>query len=158
MDFIGPLKPAVDDGHTYEHVLVIIDRLSKGVQLLPFHDTSIEKIAKEFIRHYIPHHGLPDAIVSDRQWAGQLWRRLCGLLGIERRISTAYHPQTDGATERANAEVKKKLSRVLELAEDGWLDKLPAIQLAINSSPASSTGVAPFFLGHGYCYDIVQQI
>ena len=158
MDFIGPLKPVKEDGKTYEHVLVVIDRLSKGVQLLPFHDTSVESTAKVLLKYFVPHHGLPDAIVSDRQWAGNLWRRLCQLLGIQRRISTAYHPQTDGATERANAEVKRKLSKVLELAEDGWLEKLPSIQLAINNSPSSSTGVAPFFLMHGYCTDVLQQV
>jgi hypothetical protein len=76
--------------------------------------------------------------------------------GIERRVSTAYHPQTDGATERINAEVKKKISRIISDQLDDWAMLLPMAQLALNGMPSSAMGTSPFFLEHGYHLQPIQ--
>lgn len=101
-------------------LMVITDRLGKGVILRGCEDVEADTIAKLFIDCFYRHHGVPAAIVSDRggQFVSQLWKRVCQLLKIERRISTAYHPETDGATERANVEVETTLSRVVSYAQD----------------------------------------
>lgn len=148
IDFIGPLVRS----RNCEMLMVITDRLGKGVILRGCEDVEADTIAKLFIDCFYRHHGVPAAIVSDRggQFVSQLWKRVCQLLKIERRISTAYHPETDGATERANVEVETTLSRVVSYAQDDWVEWLPAVELALNGRESASTGVSPFFLSHGY--------
>jgi hypothetical protein len=104
MDFIGPLPES--QGH--QHILVIVDRLGKGVILVPCKEINAEEVAKAMINVFYRQHGMPSSIVSDRgpQFTSNLWKRFCQLLKIERRLSTAYHPETDGQTERANAEIE----------------------------------------------------
>ena len=105
MDFIGPLPFS----YGFDMIIVFVDRLGKGVILQPCKSTiTAVEFAELFITAVYGHHGLPRTIVSDRgpQFIGQAWKRLCILLRIERRISTAFYPQTDGQTERANAEVE----------------------------------------------------
>ena len=86
------------------NLMVVTDYLGKGLELVPVKDLETETAAWHFIDRIVGYHGLPTAIVSDRgaQWTGGLWRRVCELLKIEQRLSIAYRPETDGATERAN--------------------------------------------------------
>ena len=109
MDFIVDLL--LSDGCTI--LLVITDRLGKGTILIPVPPDKFDALgtAELFIRHYIGHHWLPKSIVTDRgqQWVNGFWMRVCELLKIERRLSTTYHPETDGATERKNQEVEMYL-------------------------------------------------
>ncbi len=92
-------------------LMVITDRLSKGVILEACSSIEADYIAKLFLCTFYRRHGIPKAIVTDRgtQFTSKLWKRVCQLLKIERRISTSFHPETDGATERANTEVEKIL-------------------------------------------------
>ena len=66
--------------------------------------TSSEATAKMLLHHVWKHHGLPDFIVSDRgtQFVSDVWNRLCEILNIKRKLSTAYHPETDGQSENTN--------------------------------------------------------
>ena len=148
MDFVTELHPS--KGRT--NILVITDRLGKGVRFKGLKDITAETVAKWFVRHYYPQHYLPRAIVSDRgaQFVGMFWARVCQLLGIIQRISTAYHPETDGSIERINSTIKTYLCTFCNHAQDDWYDALPAAQLAIMGRDAASTGVSPFFLEHGY--------
>jgi hypothetical protein len=149
VDFIGPLP--VSNG--FDCIAVFTDRLGKGVLLCPCKTTiTAEEFAKLFITSYFSLHGLPRAIVSDRgpQFIGQAWQTVCRLLRIERRISTAFHPQTDGSTERANAEVETLLRRWVNKEQNDWADWLPVVQLALNGRDSATTGVSPFLLSHGY--------
>jgi hypothetical protein len=149
VDFIGPLP--LSQG--YDMITVFTDRLSKGVLLAASHSTiTSEDFAKLFISSCYALHGLPRAIVSDRgpQFIGQAWQTVCKLLRIERRISTAFHPQTDGATERTNTEVEVLLTQWANEEQDNWAIWLPVVQLALNGRDSTSTGVSPFFLSHGY--------
>ena len=86
-------------------LMVVTDRLSKGAIFVPLPDTKTETVVQKFIERVVAYHWLPDAITSDRgsQFVSTLWAKLCELLKIKRRLSTAYHPQTDGATERMNS-------------------------------------------------------
>ena len=83
---------------------MITDRLSKGVILIPILSISAPAVAMAFIERYVPYHGFPKAIISDKgtQFTSTIWAILCKTLGIKRRLSLAYYPETDGATERAN--------------------------------------------------------
>jgi transposase InsO family protein len=148
MDFITELPES--GGCT--NLMVITDRLGKGVLLEACTDIKVETVAEIFIRTFYRHHGLPAAIVSDRgtQFVGLMWARLCQLLKIKRRLSTAYHPETDGSTERMNQTLEAYLRAFVDYAQDDWANLLPMAELAINGRDAASTGVSPFFLSHGY--------
>ncbi|KAI0997948.1 hypothetical protein K3495_g10240 [Podosphaera aphanis] len=79
------------------------------------------------------------------------------MAGIEQRLSTAYHPQTDGATERANQEVQAYLRAYVSYTQHDWAEYLPAAQLSINNRDISSIGnVSPFFATHGYHVSPIQ--
>lgn len=149
VDFIGPLPMS----NGFDTIVVFTDRLSKGVLLVPCHSTiTSEGFARLFISSYYGLHGLPRAMVSDRgpQFIGQAWKTICKLLRIERRLSTAFHPQTDGSTERANIEVEVLLTQWVNTVQDDWTDWLPVVQLALNGRDSTTTGVSPFLLSHGY--------
>jgi hypothetical protein len=107
MDFITGLPAS--DGCTI--LLVITDRLSKDLILIPLSGIDTELVAKKFIERVVSYHWLPDFIVSDRgaQFTGDFWRKMCKMLRIERRLSTSFHPQTDGSTERMNSTVEAYL-------------------------------------------------
>ena len=84
--------------------MVITDRLGKGAIFEAIEDMTAESVAWIFIRIFYRNHGVPTAIVSDRgpQFVGALWTRVCQLLRINRRLSTAFHPETDGSIEHMN--------------------------------------------------------
>ena len=82
-----------------------------------------------------------------------MWKRICELLRITRRLSTAYYPETDGATERVNQVIEHYLRYYATYWQDDWAGLLPIAMLAINNRDATSTGISPFFATHGYHID-----
>ena len=151
MDFITGLPPS--DGCT--DCMVITDRLGKGVIFEALPNTETETVAKRFIYCFYRYHGLPEAITSDRgrQFVGHLWRRICQLARINQRLSSSYHPETDGGTERMNQTLEEYLRLFCSYAQNDWAPRLPSAELAINNRDTTSTGVSPFFLSHGYHMD-----
>lgn len=154
MDFITDLP--LSSGCT--NLMVITDRLGKGVIFEALPNIEAETVARVFVQCYYRHHFVPRAIVSDRgtQFVGILWARVCQLLKIQRRLSTAYHPETDGATERMNQTLEAYLRTFVDFDQDNWVELLPFAELAINNRDAASTGVSPFFLSHGYNVELTQ--
>lgn len=142
------------------YLMVITDRLGKGVTLEPMTSMEASACAERFINSHWRFHGFPRAITSDRgtNWVGGFWRRLCELTGIEQRLSTAYHPETDGATERANQEVLDYLRAFVTYAQYDWAQLLPGAQLAINNRDTSTIGLSPFFIEHGYHADPIPHV
>lgn len=148
MDFVTDLPDS--EGRT--NILAITDKLTKGVILEGMDDMSAQATAWVVVRRLIGTHGIPRAIVSDRgkQFDNQMWARICQLMSIERRLSTAWHPQTDGATERMNSTLETYLRTYVCYDQSNWLRLLPAAELAINCRTTLATGFSPFFLAHGY--------
>jgi len=149
MDFITGL-PKTPRGH--ENILVITDRLSKGTVFIPTQGRTGEELARAFITHYMAHHSLPRAIVSDRgeEFVKGIWSWICKLLNIKQRLSTAYHPETDGSTERMNQVLEEYLRHHCSYFQTDWDWWLPIAQIAVSARDATSTGVSPFFMTHGY--------
>ena len=87
-------------------------------------------------------------------WVRQI--RLCELLKITRRLSTAFHPETNRAIERANQVLEHYLRCYATYLQDNWASLLPVAMLAINNRNATSTGISPFFLTHGYDVDLLD--
>ena len=81
-----------------------MDWLSKGVILIPILSIFAPAVAAAFIEYYVPYHGFPKAIISNKgtQFTSTVWAIICEALGIKRRLSLAYHPEMDGVTECAN--------------------------------------------------------
>jgi hypothetical protein len=157
MDYITDL-PLTATGS--RHLLVITDRLGKGLVLIPCRDLESGSLAKLFIRHYYANHGLPSAITSDRgdQFVHGVWSFMCKILGIKQRLSTAYHPETDGSTERANQVVEEFVRHFCSRHQEDWDELMPIAQAAISQRDATSTGVSPFFLAHGYHPNLGESI
>ena len=134
VDFITGLPPYQGQNA----ILTCIDRLSKERIYSPMyaaqHGTTAEETAKVLFRDVFSRQGLPDSIVSDRgpQFTSTVWDSLCNRLGIQMRLSTAYHPETDGQTERANQEVKGYLRAFCNHYQDDWFDLLPMASAAHN--------------------------
>ena len=157
IDFITDL-PARNRGDP-RFLMVITDRLIKSVTLEAMDTMEAEACAERFLQCHYRFHGFPSAITSDRgsNRVGDFWRRLCELVGIEQRLSTAYHPETDGATERMNQEIQAYLRVFITYAQYDWPQLLPTAMLAINNRN-SSLGLSPFFLTHGYHVEPIGQV
>lgn len=148
MDFITDLPPS--GGCT--SLWVIKDRLSKNFVLQPMSTMKAPECAEAFLDCWVRHHGLPRAITSDRgtNWTSRFWRRMCERLGVEQRLSSAYHPQTDGGPERINQEVEAYLRKFINMEQSDWKYWCPVAQLALNGREHSAIGTTPFFATHGF--------
>ena len=103
VDFVTGLPLTLRGKH--DLLMTVVDRVAKGVHLVPTHKSlTAEGAALLLFDHVYRHHGLPDSIVSDRDklFTGKFFPALQKLLGTRQRMSTGYHPETDGQTERAN--------------------------------------------------------
>ena len=154
IDFITGLPES--DGCT--DLMVVTDRLSKDVVLTGLPDTKTETVAQAFINFVVGYHWVPDTIVSDRgtQFVSDMWTKMCELMGIERKLSSGYHPQTDGSTEKMNSVVEAYLRAFCNWNQRNWKPNLGMAKIAIMGREARSTKMSPFFLQHGYNVDPVQ--
>lgn len=155
IDFVTDL-PSSKSGATF--VMVVTDRLFKSCIFRAMKDITVDAVISALIECLIQHHGLPSAIVSDRgpQFVSLMWKRLCSLMKITRRVSTAFHPATDGSTERMNQELEAYLRCYISYYQDDWEQLLPVAMLAINGRTSSVTGMSPFFATHGYDVEPIQ--
>ncbi|KAL5597079.1 uncharacterized protein BROUX77_007027 [Berkeleyomyces rouxiae] len=137
IDFMTEL-PARNPGDP-RYLMVIVDRLTGGVTLEAMSSMAAEQCAERFLQCHLKHHGFPHALTSDRgsNWTSEFWTHLCRLAGIERRLSTGFHPQTDGATERMNQEVLAYLRAFVTYSQYDWPDLLPSAMLSINNRNTS---------------------
>jgi hypothetical protein len=150
MDFITGL-PATK-GHLTA-LWVIVDRLTKMAHFVACSDTmKPEELADSFVQNVVRPHGLPSSIVSDRGtlFTSGFWENVTKALGISRNLSTAFHPQTDGQTERVNATLEQYLRAYCNYQQDDWGGLLPVAEFCYNNTQAESTKVTPFFANYGY--------
>ncbi|KAJ3543797.1 hypothetical protein NMY22_g3003 [Coprinellus aureogranulatus] len=122
------------------------------VHLVPSReDYTSRDIAELVFSEVYKHHGLPRSIVSDRDklFTATFWDHLHSLIGTKLRMSSAYHPETDGVTERANRTITQMIRQCIGPKQRDWALKLPAVEFAINSARSETTGYSPFFLNYG---------
>ncbi|KAL8443314.1 hypothetical protein Emag_005945 [Eimeria magna] len=146
MDFITGL-PLSTKGN--DAVMVVVDRLSKMAHFIPLPVSSTAAdIAALFTREIVRLHGVPSSIVTDRdaRFISQFWQHFTTQFEIRRCLSTAFHPQTDGQTERTNQTLERLLRSFIQLDQSQWENLLPALELAYNTTPSGSTGLSPFQL------------
>ncbi|TDZ17375.1 Transposon Tf2-9 polyprotein [Colletotrichum orbiculare MAFF 240422] len=139
LDFIVKLPKSQEPltGVHYDSVLVIVERLTKYAYFIPYKESSTaEDLAYVFLRTIVSQHGLPQEIVSDRDklFTSKFWKSLISQLGAKHRLSTAFHPQTDGQTERINQILEIYLRCYVNYQQDNWVTLLPTAQFAYNSA------------------------
>jgi hypothetical protein len=110
-----------------------------------------DEVAHIFFDTVVRLHGIPKHIISDRdrRFISTFWQQLWKLCGTQLRMSTAYHPQTDGQTERANRTLEDVLRHYVDDKQDDWDEHLTAAEIAVNSSVQSSTRFTPYYLNYG---------
>jgi hypothetical protein len=150
MDMIGPLHKSKSDNDT---IVVMIDRGSKLVHYAACKSTiDSPGLANIFIDNVIKHHGIPSSIVSDRgpQFDSSWWKQFYLRLGTNVKLTTAYHPQSDGQTENANKTLEQYLRSFVNDYQDNWDVCLSMAEFAINNSKHISTGYSPFQLVYSH--------
>ena len=155
MDFIVKLPHSTEPmtGFVSDSIMVVTDRLTKYGHFVPYKEASNAKdLAYTFLKIVIAAHGLPDEIISDRDklFTSKFWQSLMAQLGANHKLSTAFHPQTDGQTERLNQTLEQYLRSYVNEQQTNWVELLPLAQFAYNSAMAESTKTSPFFANHGW--------
>jgi len=149
MDFVGPLPESKNRDGVFNSITVVICLLTAMVHIVPSRiDYNARQVAELVFEHIYKLHGLPKHIISDHDvlFTSAFWTRLNRLIGTKLKMSSAYHPETDGSTERANRTITQMLRQCVDPKQTDWVSKLPAIEFALNSARSESTGYAPFFL------------
>jgi transposase InsO family protein len=121
--------------------------------LVPCTDTvDGKRLGEMYVKEVFRLHGLPKTIVLDRgpQFASEFWRHICKRLGIERRLSTAFHPETDGQTERVNAVMEQYIRNFVNYQQNDCVHWLPIAEFAANNHTSESTGHSPFYGNYGF--------
>ena len=149
MDLIVQL-PRTKTGN--DAIVVFVHRLSKMVhyQTVKTNITAPE-LAKVFFNTVFKLHGMPRTIVSDRdpKFTSLFWKALFKCMGTKLSMSTAFHPQTDGQTERSNRTLEQMLRNWVNYKQDDWDEHLAAAEFACNNAKQTSIGVTPFFANTG---------
>ena len=145
-DFITQLP----ESQGYTQVMVVVDRLTKTAHFISLPTEATPKdVATVVLREVWKLHGLPTEIISDMdaKFSGEFWESLCKALGIKRRMSTAYHPQTDEQTERTNHVLE---GYFVNYDQEDWYQLLPLAELAYNNSATNAHGLTPFYANYGF--------
>ena len=109
-------------------------------------DITARSCARSLIRHWVACFGVPDTIVTDRgrQFTSELWAELTSCLGISRKLTTSYHPQSNGMVERQHRTLKERLiSRASASGETSWMENLPFVLLGLRSSVRADASCSP---------------
>lgn len=149
MDFIVGLPPSLSGGVACDSILVVVDRFSKMAVFMPcLSTTDAKSMAQMILTGVVSKYGAPRTIVSDRgtTFTSEYWGTLCYYLATSRLFSTAFHPQTDGQTERMNQTLECYLRCYINYQQADWADLLPSAEFVINSAVNTSTGQTPFNL------------
>ncbi|GJS01223.1 putative reverse transcriptase domain-containing protein [Tanacetum coccineum] len=144
MDFVTKL-PKTSQG--YDTIWVIVDRLTKSAIFTPMRETDpLDKLARLYLREVVTRHGIPVSIICDRdpRFASNFWRSLQNALGTNLDMSTAYHPQTDGQSERTIQTLEDMLRACAIDFGKGWVNHLPLVEFSYNNSYHASIKAAPF--------------
>ncbi|KAL0561655.1 hypothetical protein IC582_002095 [Cucumis melo] len=163
MDFLFGL-PRTPSG--YDRIWVIVDRLTKTACFTPVKVTfRLDKLAKLYLERIVSQYGVPVSIVSDRDsiFTSKFWPRLQNALGIKLHFSIAFHPQTDGQSERTIQTFEDMLRACVLQFKGSWDSQLPLVEFAYNNSYHSSIEMAPYEALYGrrcrtsVCWDEVGE-
>ncbi|GJT37085.1 putative reverse transcriptase domain-containing protein [Tanacetum coccineum] len=144
MDFVTKL-PKTSSGH--DTIWVIIDRLTKSAHFIPTRETdSMETLTRLYIKEIVSRHGVPISIISDHDshFTSRFWQSMQSALGTQLDMSTTYHPETDGQSERTIQTLEDMLRACVIDFGKGWERHLPLVEFSYNNSYHASIKAAPF--------------
>ncbi|GJT37534.1 hypothetical protein Tco_0937399 [Tanacetum coccineum] len=144
MEFVTKL-PKTSSGH--DTIWVIVDRLTKSAHFIPTRATdSMETLTRLYIKEIVSRHGVPISIISDHDshFTSRLWQSLQNALGTQLDMSTKYHPETDGQSERTIQTLKDILRAYVIDFGKGWERHLPLVEFCYNNSYHASIKATPF--------------
>ncbi|GJY09447.1 putative reverse transcriptase domain-containing protein [Tanacetum coccineum] len=144
MDFVTKL-PKTSTGH--DIIWVIVDHLTKSAHFIPTRETdNMETLTRLYIKKIVSQHGVPISIISDRNshFTSRFWQSLQSALGTQLDMSMAYHPETDGQSERTIQILKDMLRACVIDFGKGWERHLPLVEFSYNNSYHASIKAAPF--------------
>jgi RNase H-like domain found in reverse transcriptase/Reverse transcriptase (RNA-dependent DNA polymerase)/Integrase zinc binding domain/Chromo (CHRromatin Organisation MOdifier) domain/Integrase core domain len=153
MDFITDLPPSSRGGAVYNSILVVVDRFTKMALYIPVNKTiTSAELADILTENIICKYGKPNGIVTDRGsvFTSTFWSEFCYASKVKRRLSTAFHPQTDGQTERQNQTIEHWLRCYCSEDQSNWAKLLPLAEFAYNNAKQSSSKYSPFYTLYGY--------
>ncbi|GJS64253.1 putative reverse transcriptase domain-containing protein [Tanacetum coccineum] len=137
--------PKTSTGH--DAIWVIVDRLTKSAHFIPIRATdSMETLTRLYIKEIVSRHGVPISIISDRDshFTSRFWQSLQNALGTQLDMSTAYHPETDGQSERTIQTLEDMLRACVIDFGKGWDKHLPLVEFSYNNSYHASIKATPF--------------
>lgn len=149
LDFVTGLP--LSNGCTV--ILTVVDRFSKMAHFVALPKLpSAKETAELMLQHVFRLHGLPTDVVSDRgpQFTSVFWREFCTLLGAKVSLSSGYHPQSNGQTERTNQQMEAALRCMVTKHPSSWASQLLWVEYAHNTLTSSSTGLSPFQCAYGF--------
>ncbi|GJY86636.1 putative reverse transcriptase domain-containing protein [Tanacetum coccineum] len=144
MDFVTKLPKTASGQHM---IWVIVDRLTKLAHFLPAKEIdSMEKLTRQYLKEVVLRHGVPVSIISNRdgRFMSQFWQSLQEAFGTQLDMSTVYHPETDGQSERTIQTLEDMLRACVIDFGKGWDRHLPLIEFSYNNSYHTSIKTAPF--------------
>jgi hypothetical protein len=146
---------------SFNAILTVVDRLTKYALFIPTrNDTSAADFAEAFFEKVECRFGTPHGVVSDRdsRITSDFWKEVCAYKILKRRMSTAFHPQTDGQSEALNRVVEDYLRAYTTDEPASWVNLLPLAQYAYNNSRNHTTGKSPNWFMHGFDCEIRLHI
>ena len=149
LDFMGPFPEAKSGA---DAVAVMVCHLTKAKHIVGTTTRLTAKGAAEMMyREVVRLHGMIEVLVTDRdtRFTASFWQELWRLVGVKLAMGTAYHPQTDGQTERENRTIAQVIRTIIREDQEEWDTKLPVVEMAVNSAVQASTGQSPFMMNHG---------
>ncbi|GJT66589.1 putative reverse transcriptase domain-containing protein [Tanacetum coccineum] len=144
LDFVSGL-PRMPSG--YDSIWVIVDQLTKSAHFLPMKKTdSIEKLTQLYLKEIVCKHGMPTSIISDRDslFTSRFWKSLQEAMGTQLDMSTTYHPETDGQSEKTIQTLEDMLRACIIYFGSSWDQHLPLVEFSYNNSYHASIKAAPF--------------
>ena len=154
MDFIVKLPVSTDPvtNHQYDSILVMVEGLTKYSHFIPCSETiTAQQLGCLVLDRLVRYYGIPTVFITNRDklFTSNYWKTLIAAMGIKHKLSTAFHPQTDGQTERSNQTLEAYLRHYVNYVQDNWVTLLPMAQVAINNNASEITHVTPFYANFG---------
>ena len=153
MDFVVKLPKSTDPATkvVYDSILVVVDKLTKYTHLVLWKESgTTNKLASVLLKELVSHQELLKTIISDQDklFILKFWNIWTRQLGIDTRMLTVYHPQTDKQTEQTNQMMEQYLQHYVNHQQDNWVELLPIAQFVYNNQQHSVTGITLFFVNY----------
>jgi len=157
MDFIGPFLEV----NGYNYLWVVICRMTSMVHLVPVNTKmTVSQLSTIYVQEIVRLHGLLSSIICDQdpKFMSKWWCELHRIMGMKLLMSTSFHPQTYGATQRANRSIGQMFWALIKPDKKNWVEKSPLIEFAINSSIGNTMGLAPFEINYRYMPAMMREM